>query len=221
MPATHEILNDIDGDVVNFFRCLRERRLELERACRLSPYASEEYRAVVHAADADVEDLERARRWWVRSSQGFGGIAKEGTGWSTSIERGSNNARSVWNRLDRFAAAAQRLGTVTIENRDALEVIARYDRPDGLIYCDSPYFGETRTSIAGGRHGDYPHEFHTRADHVALARVLTVAKATVLISGYPSALYDDLYHGWWRTERSVTVRAGTSSAGARVATEAV
>jgi DNA adenine methylase len=116
-------------------------------------------------------------------------MAKVGTGWSTSIQRGSNNARSAWNRIDRFAAAALRLSCVTIENRDAAEVIQSYDDPDGVIYCDPPYLGTTRSSFhdANGWSrrpaGDYACEFQTDADHTALAEVLGHARATVLVSG--------------------------------------
>lgn len=155
----------------------------------------------------DDRELERARRWWVRSSQSFGQMAKSGTGWSTSIQRGSNNARSVWNRLDRFAACALRLGCVAIENRDALEVIERYDDPRGAMYIDPPYLGSTRSATRDGRRrGDYAHEFLSDAQHEALAAVLGAVQAAVLVSGYPSDLYEKLYAGWWRIERQVLCR---------------
>ncbi len=204
-PSTHEVINDVDGDLVCFMRVLRQRPEEMEMACRLTPYARDEYAA----ADLDVEDLddlERARRWWVRSSQSFGQMAKSGTGWSTSIQRGSNNARSVWNRLDRFAACAHRLGCVAIENRDALEVVERYDDPRGAMYVDPPYLGSTRSVRDGRRRGDYAHEFLSDAQHEDLAGVLGRARAAVLVSGYPSDLYEKLYAGWWRTERQVLCR---------------
>lgn len=203
-PSTHEIINDLDGDLVCFFRVLRARPDELERACRLTPYARDEYEAA-DLSEPGLDDLERARRWWVRSSQSFAQVAKVGTGWSTSVERGSNNARSVWNRLGRFAAVAARLGPVSIENRDAVEVVAAYDTPDGVIYADPPYLGTTRSAIAGGRrpNGDYFHEFATEEQHRALAEALRSARSAVLLSGYPSELYEELYGGWWRTERRV------------------
>lgn len=212
-PSTHEILNDLDGDLVCFMRVLRERPEDLEMACRLTPYARDEYAA----ADLDIEDLddmERARRWWVRSSQSFGQMAKSGTGWSTSIQRGSNNARSVWNRLDRFLACAHRLGCVCIENRDAMEVVENYDDPRGAMYVDPPYLGSTRSAVRDGRRrGAYAHEFLGDDQHSALARVLGAAKATILVSGYPSPLYDELYAGWYRIERQVLCRVSNGRSG--------
>lgn len=219
-PASmHEVINDVDGNVVTFLRVLRDRSDDLEMACRLSPYARDEYQAAC-LDDAGLDDLERARRWWVRSTQGFGQVTKVGTGWSTSILRGNNKARSVWNRLGRFAQCAARLGQVAIENRDALEVVEFYGVDDAVLYVDPPYLGSTRTSIAGGRRpgGDYAHEFYSDDDHQRLAAVLHASPATVLLSGYPSDLYDDLYGEWWRLQRRVLRRSsnGRSSGQAHV-----
>lgn len=212
-PSTHEILNDAYGDVVCFFRVLRDRPEDLELACRLTPYARDEYDAA-DLDDESIDELERARRWWVRSSQSFGQMAKVGTGWSTSIQRGSNNARSVRNRLDRFTEAAERLGSVTIENRCALEIVAAYDDPRGVMYCDPPYLGSTRSAVRDHRRrGDYAHEFLGDDEHRALAEVLGAARATVLVSGYPSELYEKLYAGWWRAERRVLCRVSNGRTG--------
>lgn len=215
-PSTHEILNDVDDLLVNFLRVLRDRPEDLEVACRATPYARSEFEACADVAGA-VDELERARRWWVRSSQSFGQVATTATGWSVSILRGSDNARSVWNRLGRFAETAERLGPVVVENRDALEVIAQFDAVDGVIYCDPPYLGETRTSQRDGRRpgGDYAHEFHTREQHVALAEALRSARAAVFVSGYHSPLYDELYDGWSRVERRVLRRASNGRSGSQ------
>lgn len=212
--STHEILNDVDGDVVRFFRVLRERPDDLEVACRLSPYSREEWEDAGEISDG-LDDLELARRWWVRSSQAFAQVAKVGTGWSMSVQRGSNNARSVWNRLGRFAATADRLGTVAIENRDAVEVLEHYGTPDAVCYADPPYLGSTRSSIAGGRRpgGDYAAEFHSDDDHRRLADALNVFPGTVLLSGYASDLYEDLYDGWSRLERRVLRRSSNGRSG--------
>lgn len=206
--STHELLNDVDGNIVHFFRVLRDRPDDLEVACRATPYARDEYYACAESAEA-LDEIERARRWWVLINQSFGKTAHGNTGWSVSIKRGSNEARSVWNRLGRFAAVADRLAGVTIENRDALEVVERFDDPDGVIYCDPPYLGSTRTSQRDGRRpaGDYVHEFHTDDQHRQLARILGAAQATVFVSGYHSPLYDEIYDGWHATSRRVLRRS--------------
>lgn len=215
-PSKHEILNDLDGNVVNFFRVLRDRGDELELACRLTPYARDEYEAAVATIDSTVEDeLERARLWWVLSTQAYGAVAKRGTGWSTSIVQNSNNARTVMNRVARFELIIERLQSATIENRNALEIIEKYDVNDGVIYCDPPYLDDVRTSFRDGRRpgGDYVHEFCTADEHRELARRLCACKGAVLVSGYASELYDELYDGWNKAERRVLARSSQRRGG--------
>lgn len=169
---------------------LRERPDDLELACRLTPYARDEYEGALELPPVD-DELERARRWWIRSTQAFGSV----------IEQNSNNARTVLNRIGRFA---------TIEHRDALEVIDRYDAPDGVTYLDPPYLGSTRTSMGDGKRpgGDYAHEFATEGEHRDLAAVAHQAQATVIVSGYASELYDEhLYPDWYRLERRILARS--------------
>lgn len=203
--SVHEILNDIDGNVTTFYRVLREQPAELERVCRLTPYAREEF-ARADLTDPEIPDLERARRWWVRVNQSFAHTGTASTGWSTSIMRGSNNARTVSNRIDRFHAVAARLSTVTVENRDALGLIVDHSVSDGVIYADPPYLMSTRSAMNRRPGGDYAHEFATEDDHVNLAEALKASAATVLLSGYHSPLYDELYADWDRVEQRVVRR---------------
>lgn len=168
--STHEILNDVDGNVVNFYQVLREDPDELERLCRLTPYSREEF-LLADLHDEDLTPLERARRWWVRVNQSFAHTGTDATGWSTSIMRGSNNARTVSNRIGRFAAVAERLATVTIECTDAIALIAAHSVPDAVIYADPPYLISTRSAMLRRPNGDYAHEFASDADHRALAEV--------------------------------------------------
>jgi DNA adenine methylase len=216
-PSVHEVLNDANGDIVAFFTVLRDRPQDLERACRLTPYsrAAFESAAADRAAGVGLDDLERARRWWLFVSQSFAKAGAPNSGWSTSIQRGSNNARSAQNTVDRFMAAAARLAEVTIECRDAVDVIRMYGAPDGVMYVDPPYLGSTRTSIAGGRRpaGDYVCEFHHEDDHRRLAEALHETPSTVFLSGYPSPLYDELYDAWYRVERTVVRRTTNGRSG--------
>jgi DNA adenine methylase len=92
----------------------------------------------------------------------------------------------------------ERLQGVVIESMEAIGVLEKYDAPDALHYVDPPYLAETRQE----RHG-YIHEL-SDLDHVALSNVLKTLKGTVIISGYPSPLYEELYaggRGWTRVER--------------------
>lgn len=221
-PAVHEVVNDLDGNVVCFFRVLRERPKELARACCLTPYARDEFGAAELAGD-DIDELERARRFFVRLTQGFGKLnGHPGTvGWSTSVLRGSNNARTAANLVDRFLAAAARLQPVSIDNRPGVELVARYGVSDAVLYCDPPYLGTVRPSLAK-RSGDYVVEYHAEAEHRELAEALRETPAAVVLSGYPSPLYEELYADWHRVERRVVVSTSNHYGGAtRWATEAL
>lgn len=222
-----EVINDRDGHLVNFFHMLRDRPDELERACRFTPYARDEFLAARDSLDDVDDDLERARRWWVRIVQGFNNAPGAwSTGWSLSSNRGTTEPTSMANLVERFEAVAERLRTVAIENQDALTLIERFDHHDEVIYCDPPYLGSTRA----GRERrsstlDYVHDMTEDADHIALAEVLTGCSAHVLISGYPSPLYEDLYAGWDRAEstvvRSAAMRRGLDPAATKKKTHTI
>lgn len=208
-PATHEVINDVDGNVATFFRALRDQPDELTRACQLTPYSREEYIACDLPADpearAELGDVELARRFFVRTTQGYNANGVTGTrsgSWSCgTIRRGSSQAKSAADRADRLYGLAQRLRTVTIDCRSYKHVIPLYDAPDAVIYVDPPYLGVTRASLADRRRArDYAHDLTTPEEHEALAEVLHECTGTVLLSGYHSPLYAELYRGWERLE---------------------
>lgn len=205
-PAVHEVVNDIDSEVVTFFRVLRDRPGELADAVALTPYARDEFRAAI--PDESINDLERARRWWVRVNQGFNKGGRLNNGWSTSIACGNGEPKSVQNRLVRLRACADRLMGVTIENRDAIDVIDAYGVPGAVIYADPPYVLASRAQGLA-----YPHEMASEADHRRLADALHDTPATVVLSGYPSDLYDEIYGDWYRLEQRVVRRSSNKASG--------
>lgn len=217
-PSTHEIVNDIDGNVVTFFEVLRDHPAELLAACELTPYAKDEFRAA-KIVGQDLTKIERARRWWVRCQQGFNQCATESSrsSWATSSARGSNMATSQRHSLERFMPAAGRMSEVSIENEDACVFIERYAREQTVLYADPPYDPESR---ARGRGNDYEHEFSTD-DHRRLSVTLHATPALVVLSGYHSDLYDELYEDWPRIERTMHKPAGNhgTEASGRSATE--
>lgn len=207
-PSAHEVINDLDGNVAAFFRVLRDQPDELERTCRLTPYSREEYRAAELTGGGFLDDLERARRFFVRCSQSFnaaGAGKHHGCAWSNGMRRGSSQATTVRDVVDRLAFAAERLRAVVIDNRPAAQLIPSYDGDDVVIYADPPYLGGTRTSLGADkrRARDYAHDLTTEDEHRALAEHLQACQATVLLSGYHSPLYDELYGDWWTVEVSV------------------
>lgn len=219
-PTAHEIVNDLDGGIVAFFRCLRDRPEELIRACELTPYARDEYTAAISEPHSD-DDLERARRFWVAVNQSFSKTAGRQTGWSMSTVRTQSPPASVASRVDRFAACAARLRTVTIERCDAAGLVSRLATGDSVVYADPPYLASTRRPRVNGEADDYRHDMGSDAEHARLAEVLRATPAAVIVSGYRSPLYDELYGDWWSLDIPVTVHssnARTSSRDGRVET---
>jgi DNA adenine methylase len=207
--CTHEIVNDIDSAVVTFFRVLRDRLPELEAACALTPYARDEWRL----ADCDepgLDDIEKARRWWTRVNQSFAKTAGHRTGWSISTARTQAPPWSTIGRLGRFEAAAERLTGVTIDNRDAATLIDSAATADTVIYADPPYLQSTRRSDRTAEYSDYRHELDDDG-HERLAEVLNRTPAKVILSGYPSPVYDSLYAGWATVDRAVTVASSNAA----------
>lgn len=197
-----EIYNDMDGDVVNVFRVLRDVKMaaDLQAALRLTPFAREEFLGSYEVADCPVE---RARRTILRAFAGFGSAAYNSdykTGFRRKSFRSGTSPAWDWkNYPDAVQGFTDRLQGVTIENAPALEVILAVDREDVLFYVDPPYVDATRQKRAAGAKV-YRHEM-SDDDHRALADILHAVKGMVVLSGYRCALYDELYAGWRRLDR--------------------
>lgn len=202
--ADAEVYNDLDDDVVNFFRVLREpeQAARLVHWLRLTPFARAEFE---QAYEPSADPVERARRLVVRSFMGFGSslLTSHATGfrdYSKDHERRRYPAGDWANYPACLMAVVERFAAVIVDRRDALEVIARHDSPDTLFYVDPPYVLSTRGSARGVRQ-KYAVEM-TDDDHRRLAGVLHDACGFVVLSGHPSALYDELYAGWESRRRA-------------------
>ncbi len=196
-PAAVETYNDLDGEVVNFFRVLRDQPEALTRAIALTPFAREEYHDALIPAEG-LSAVERARRFFVRARQTRTGLAQTASlgRWANCRETsraGMSGVVSRWlGSVDALPEVAARLLRVQIENRPAIDLIRLNDGPETLFYCDPPYVHASR-----GDANAYGHEM-TDAQHEALAAALRAARGKVAISGYRGALMDRLYGGWNR-----------------------
>lgn len=196
-PSRMETANDLDGAVSTFWRVLRDRPDELVRVCALTPHSRSEWES---CRDLEIDDeLELARRVWVRLSQGRSGRFYR-AGWRHYVDPG-NVGTAFPSYLDgyveRMAVCATRLHHVTLECRPALELIERYGaHRDVLLYVDPPYLGSTRSNDRS-----YRHELMGDDEHRELAAALRQCEASVVLSGYPSDLYDgELFPDWSRRE---------------------
>lgn len=205
-----EVYNDLDGEIVNFFRVLRDPtlRADLVEACRLTPYARDEFDQAYEPTD---DALERARRTCVRAAMGFGsaGATKATTGFRTDTRRKYGTAQHNWADYPAaLGAIGERFTGVLVENRDALEVIEAHDSDDTLHFVDPPYVHETRSMR---NKGGYRHELDD-AGHQRLLATLKAVDGMVVLCGYATALYDLELEGWQRhqTEARISGGRGTS-----------
>ncbi len=211
-PARMETVSDLDGELMTFWRVLRDQPDELLRACMLTPHARAELEETF-APVADGDELELARRIWSRLAQGRSGTLRR-TGWRHYIDpAGSVTSMPGYLEayVDRLAAAAERLRAVSLESLPAQTLIGKYGaQPDVLLYVDPPYLGTTRPW------SNYRVEMKTVEEHRELAAALADCAAAVVLSGYDSPLYAELYGDWHRYEQSTMTG---NAAGAKGRTE--
>lgn len=195
--SSMETVNDLDQDLMTFWRVLRDHPDELTRVTALTPHSRAEQQAAYDLAVPD--DLERARRVWVLLSQGRGSTLRR-TGWRFYRDPAGSSISFpgyLAAYSERVMPAAERIAGVSLECRPALDVVRDYGKHSNvLLYCDPPYLASSRNST------NYRHEMGSEGDHQDLAYALHDADATVVLSGYNSPLYADLYADWHRVELS-------------------
>lgn len=195
-PSPIEVINDIDGEIVNLFEQLRDNHEDLCRLIELTPYASQE---LVHARQPNTSDtnLERARKFLVQSMMAVNSVfGKERGGFSlsNSYSRNGREARvNRWNNLpQRLEKVVTRLKDVRIENRDGIELLGKFiRRPATLVYIDPPYLGD--------RANGYNIDANDEEYHNKLLQKANNAKCMIFISGYKNDLYDSMLseeNGW-------------------------
>lgn len=192
-----EVLNDANGDVVHFFRMVRDRGTELAEKLALTPFALDEYST---SREPTEDDLERARRYFVNSWGGHSTVANNrARGWRRTPDR--TVAMDFATAAEQLLNVARRLQGVAIDNIDWREILARYDRPDTLFYVDPPYWRKARLNHAPS---DGYGEFEiTEEDHAELCELAGGCAGAVALSGYDNPIYSAALEGWYRHERPV------------------
>lgn len=200
LPSQIEVYNDIDEEVVNLFRVLRnpEQRQQLEQLVYLTPFARQEF---VEAYEYSDCPLEKARRLIVRAQMGFGsaGATRGNTGFRRMGGRQKNYEIQIWDKYpNRLASIAERLKDVLIENHEASKIIDYYDDKDTLFFIDPPYVRSTRTANMNA----YQYEMDDDA-HKSLLDRLKDVEGFVVLSGYECDLYNINLSGWKKLTKQV------------------
>ena len=196
LPSPVETYNDLDGEVVNFFRVLREQKDELITQIALTPFSREEYFLAVSDCPKETSPLQRALSFFIRARQSRSGLAQTASlgRWANcknTSRAGMSGVVSRWlGSVEGLPDIAFRLLRVQIENRPATDVIDLYDDEGTLFYCDPPYPHDSR-----GDTKSYGYEM-SDDDHIGLARVLHQIKGKAAVSGYQCDLLNDVYSDW-------------------------
>lgn len=193
-------INDMDSRIVNFFRVCRDDPDKLIAKVKFTPHSREEYESSYELSDDPIED---ARRLMVRCWQAIGAKTSDNTGWRSIINPNGPDTPNEWGKVwKRIEEVANQLKTVQIEHQDAVKLLGRYNRENVLTYVDPPYLLETRSKRM------YACEF-SNEDHRRLLDLLVNFKGHVILSGYPSELYDEKLSSWHKlTFNSVTEASG-------------
>lgn len=217
-PGKIEVYNDLNSDVVNFFRVLRERPADLIQLLDLTPYSREEHTLCRTKTGDSLED---ARRFYVLSAQGrafSGHFGSKQSSWrkyaKISPGSGAHLLAQNWAVTDNLLAVADRLKRVQIENMDAIELIQQYDSPQALHYVDPPYETSTRTS--------WSYANDTSDDlQLKLAQTLNAIEGMAVLSGYRCSQYDEWYKDWTRFDKNVLTQASNQNTAKATATESI
>ena len=189
-----ETVNDLDGDVVNLFEWIKKDPEKLAHEIYWTPYARQAYEDAFALVPED--SLQKAVNFYIKLNMGHGFRTNgEKVGWKNDVQgRERAYAALDWKHLPgKIMEAAERLRGVQIENRPALDVIARFNFPSVLVYLDPPY-------VLSTRHGkQYKHEMDDTG-HNELMDVALAHRGPLLISGYDNEIYNDRLRGWYKEE---------------------
>lgn len=202
-----EVINDYNRELVNFYECVQNDFVDLEKMIRISLHSRSLHNdaTVIYNSPHMFTRTKRAWAVWVLAAQSFSSML-DGT-WGYDKIKGSTSQK-IKSKRDSFTLDLSiRLQNVQIECTDALRVIRNRDYADAFHYCDPPYFN----SDCGHYDG------YSKEDFKALLNLLSNVEGKFLLSSYPSDILKDFtkVHDWYtiKLEQTVSVANGTGSPG--------
>lgn len=173
-----EVINDLNGDVVNFYQVCKTDFNKLEKLIRATPHSRK-----IHAETQEIlkhqenhHKVKRAWAFWAQTNMSYSAKIYGGYAFERKSE---GTLRKFVNKKLRFSKEiADRLDWVSIECNDALQVIKSRDTEDSFFYCDPPYFNSEMGHYKG----------YTEKDFNNLLELLSKIKGQFLLSSYPSEI---------------------------------
>ena len=200
-PVKYEVMSDMDGRLTSFYRVIRDRKEDLIEKIMETPHSEVEFKAC--AGDYDhLDELEQARRIWVRVVMGMHMKTSDHNTYARPIVHGKDGIRARFRSeeaiRETFKYAQRRMRRTSFLQRDILETLDACNDESFMVYIDPPYFDDV------GK-GGYKHE---EIDHEAVAKACHESKASIAISGYPTETGLYLYGDWERIDYSKLIGAG-------------
>lgn len=208
-----EIINDLSDEIYNLFMVLRNSPNELINALDLTPYSRTEFYKCFEFSECPIE---QARRTIVLLSMSYspskimgrfsgeGNPVKRDGAFFRSARNSRHNLPGSFNSIaEVIPLITERLKTVIVENKDAIELMAYYDSDKTLHYIDPPYLDrKDKRSV-------YAHEIGDEG-HIRIYEATTKLKGMVIISGYENDLYNEMYKDWKCFKSTATTTKGTA-----------
>lgn len=136
-PAKCEVLNDVNGELVNLYRVVQHHLDEFVRQFRWQLVSREEFTRLMKSEPSTLTDIQRAARFFYLQKTCFGAKV---SGQSFGVDSGGPPRINLMRLEEDLSAAHLRLARVTIENLGWQVCMAKYDRPDAFFFCDPPYW---------------------------------------------------------------------------------
>ena len=185
-----EVINDINGEVINFFKVIKTKFPELQKEIQSTLHSRELYKKAmeIYNNPKNYSDVKRAWALWTATNQGFAGmIGSWGFGKDDSKEAALANKRDAFTK-----AYENRLTRVQVENNSAIKVINRCDDKETFIYADPPYIGSDQGHYKGYSENDYRE----------LLNALSKVKGKFLLSSYPSKILTSFINKYkWKVQK--------------------
>lgn len=188
-PSQVEILNDIDQDLITFFRVVKHKPEELIQSFEWELVSRAEFNRLAKLDSTQLTDIERAHRFFYLIMAGWGGEFHYPR-FATSVTDGGHGNRlfgAIKHLYKRLEPVHQRLKTVIIENLMWQECVNRYDREKVVMYLDPPYPSNS---------ANYKYNMRSWEDHQNLATRLAQTRCKWLLSSYNNEQVRNLYEGY-------------------------
>ncbi|MCK7559409.1 DNA adenine methylase [Chitinophaga sedimenti] len=179
-PSEVEILNDINGELINFYRVVQNQYHELQAMLSVTLHSRQihQHAWIMYLYPELFTPVQRAWAVWVLATQSF--ASRLDGSWGFDVSSDTTSKKVINSREEFTVRYAKRLEHVQLECKDALYMITSRDTPDSFFYCDPPYFNSDMGHYKG----------YTKRDFTELLDVLTAIKGKFLLSSYPSKILD-------------------------------